>query len=394
MMEKPGERATTQLVLYFLAVTLIFGCSTTQRGKSSAGSIKQKIAARNTDSFKGPKPVWDVKLGDFDQDGTMDLAVLSKYEKLMLVFDLSGKRTTFSEKTLCYRPVSMVIDNFDGDKRQEIVLLTESGVGSYFKVTGNGTIEQCRLSFKSVGRMWKLEALELPGNPLPGLVAGGSGLMLLCNQGHMNFKEQVLKLPSLSSSGFLSKRIADRAFRSLEAVSDLNGDGYPELIATDYYGRDVWLLYSFKKSYRMEKIFHFTGASPLYGSMVIDEKEPIWLIVMDYPGQILLLKGQESVKEQMAIDLPGRAAAASVADINGDGCRDLMVFVENKTPERPGFIYFYYGICKASRYILEKGPVLETGIFTTMALSYQEPFLAVADYKSGRVEIFQKGRDF
>lgn len=415
-----------RMVVCFILFSLtISGCAGPS-DQINHDNMKNYSSERNhltSELIDGFKVTQDFKMADLDMDGNADLVVLSKYNGLLLIFDLGGKKKIVKQDDGCFRPVSMAIDDFDSDGRQEIVVLNEGGLCSYLRINSADDIETRKISSPSAGWMWKLEPVDFkPGGP-PGLVGGGNGLLIFFNRGRMEFDNQrifnhkgtdkkdndLLKkvdseklVPALASLGASRSRNhagsawAKRCFKYLKPVNDLNRDGISEILALDYCSRDAWLLESEKnKRYSIKHIFHFNNISPIFGEFISGQNVPEWVVVCDYPGTVLLLEGVDALKKRSAFTLPGgRAASALKTDLNADSVPDIIVFVENKVPGPPGDIYIFYGVSNNGEYSLSKGPVINTEINSACGLAYKPPFLGMADYQSGKIQILRKGRDF
>ncbi len=416
-----GGRMVVCFILFSLTIS---GCAGPS-DQINHDNMKNYSSERNhltSELIDGFKVTQDFKMADLDMDGNVDLAVLSKYNGLLLIFDLGGKKKIVKQDEGCFRPVSMAAGDFDSDGRQEIVVLSEGGLCSYLRINSADDIEIKKISSPSAGWMWKLEPVDFkPGCP-PGLVGGGNGLLIFFNRGRMEFDNQKIfnhkgtdkkdddllkkvdseKLaPVLASLGASRSRNhagsawVKHCFKYLKSVNDLNRDGISEILALDYCSRDAWLLESEKnKRYSVKHIFHFNNISPIFGEFISGQNVPEWVVACDYPGTVLLLEGVDALKKRSAFTLPGRAASALKTDLNADSVPDIIVFVENKILGRPGDIYIFYGVSNNGEYSLLKGPVINTEINSACGLAYKTPFLGMADYQSGKIQILRKGRDF
>lgn len=379
-------------ILFILSATIIFltGCSTYKVRQGLNEPIKNAL------QFKVKPPVWDLIVNDFDMDGNLDFAALSKYEQITFVFNFSNKTPYIKNMKLNARhPIDMCLGDFNNDGFKDLALLGEWGFYSIVSIKSKYEINEHLVKCLGHGRMWSINKVNLDNDVDQDLVGGGAGLVLYINGDNFTFssKEYRIRPPKV-----FSKKIEMDAIYSIEPVPDLNNDNRPEILMTDYFTPSIWTAWSVgKKGFNLKKNLAFTNRAPIFAKYLgIDSnKEPIWIVVTDTPpGKLTIFNGLEKWRKIKEWSVDGRISKVISRDIDGDGLDDIIVFVENKVPSKPGALYFFRSIYKNGHFSLEPSGKIKTGIFTSIAMDYKCPYLGIADYKSGKVEVYRIGRHF
>ena len=174
-----------------------------------------------------------VVVGDFNGDGTPDLAVADVYGGTVSV--LLGKGNGTFQSAVNYasggRPVSVAVGDVNGDGKPDLVAGNEN-VGTVSVLLGNGDGSfQSAVNYASSGSPSSVALSDLNGDGKLDVVTGNySGTVsVLLGNGDGSF-ETATSYPAGSS------------FSTSVVVGDFNGDGTPDLVTTSYLGGSVAVL--------------------------------------------------------------------------------------------------------------------------------------------------------
>ncbi|MEJ2359280.1 MAG: VCBS repeat-containing protein [Deinococcales bacterium] len=166
-----------------------------------------------------------VVVGDFNGDGTPDLAVANVYSGTVSV--LLGKGDGSFQSAVNYAsggsPFSLAVGDFNGDGKPDLVAGNQS-VGAVSVLLGNGDGSfQSAVNYASNGRSTSVAVGDLNGDGKLDVVTGNySGTVsVLLGNGDGSF-ETATSYPAGSS------------YSMSVVVGDFNGDGTPDLVTTSY----------------------------------------------------------------------------------------------------------------------------------------------------------------
>jgi hypothetical protein len=272
---------------------------------------------------------------DFNGDGSPDLAVLNSgfHDNLrILLNDGSGRfhMAAGSPLKVGKSPSSLAAADLNGDGKQDLAVTTEDGVAILFGDGSGGFASATGSPVELTGSVGSVAAASFNGDGSTDLVvtnttSAGSRLRILLNDGSGHFTISPETPPATGSGG-------DSYFAA--RVTDLNGDGKPDLAAFDSSSGKVWALLNDGTAR-----FNVAPSSPAKVRDLQDlatadfngDGKPD-LGVLGYassgaPESLTLLLGDGSGGLQPASGSPfvlgGYNYAPIAADFNGDGRPDL-----------------------------------------------------------------------
>jgi tetratricopeptide (TPR) repeat protein len=180
----------------------------------------------------------DAAFGDFDGDGRIDVFVTSADGADALYQNIGGQRfrdvTAASGLAASHGSGAVIVGDYDNDGALDLfVLRTDGGDPTLWRNAGNGTFTRDRRSddaFQAVRRIGGLAAEFVDYDNdgwLDLVVTGHRGMALLRNTRSGHYEDRTALLPALRLSG--------RAVAAI-AVSDVDADGDQDVFVTDSAG--------------------------------------------------------------------------------------------------------------------------------------------------------------
>ena len=278
--------------------------------------------APNSPIAAGTYP-WSLASGDFNGDGTPDLAVVNYGDNTVsiLLGNGDGTFTTGSLVAVGTSPTSAAVGDFNGDGIADLAIVnsTDSTV-TILLGNGNGTFTQAPGSPAPVAYAYSLAVGDFNGDGIQDLAVLSSGwgyIAILLGNGDGSF--------TTSGRWWVS------AAPSYVAVGDFNGDGVSDLAAVNYGNNTVTIL-----------LGNGDGTFAWRGTFAVGA-EPISMAIGDFNGDgipdlavvnagsntvsILLGKGDGTFAEAANSPVAAGTEPVSIAaeDFNGDGISDLAV---------------------------------------------------------------------
>jgi hypothetical protein len=269
-----------------------------------------------------------VVVADLNRDGKPDLVVVDTNDNMVDVLLGNGNGTFESPQAFAVgaHPEFLAVGDIIGDGIPDLVVSNSySNNVSVLLGNGNGTFKPQQTY--AVGLTpFGIVVSDLNGDGRPDLVVGNvlsNSLSLLLGNGDGSFQLQ----QTIAAGGGLTQS------STCIAVSDLNGDGRPDLVVTNgRYPPAVFLgngngtfqrAQSFTAGYRSSRV----AVSDLNG----DGRPDLVLSNDNVPGtmlstvSVLLGNGNGTFQPQQTYVVGGLPRAVAIADFNGDGKPDLVV---------------------------------------------------------------------
>jgi hypothetical protein len=259
-------------------------------------------------------------------------------------------------------PVSVAVADVNGDGRPDLVVANETTTVSVLLGNGNGTF-QSPVSYTVGLSPTSVAVADVNGDGHPDLVTANSGSSYSPRVG----KTVSVLLGNGNGTFQAAQNFTTDSRPSSVVVADVNGDGRPDLVTTNYGanaygGNDVSVLLG-----NGNGTFHSAANYPVapgpQGLAVADVNGDghLDLVTADYGiRSVIVLLGNGNGTFQAATNYLVGAAGPGVAaaDVNGDGVPDLMA--TNAPLGGSGTVSLLLGIRNAATHFTVKAPVSVT----------------------------------
>lgn len=299
------------LILTFL----IFSCSSSD-GPSEKSYLSDK---KQTILLEGQP--YQVSSGDFNEDGRVDIAVAVKYKGVYLFYNNGVDFSTYSLLYTAPHPLSLKATDLDSDSHLDLVVLSE-GYTEIYKGDGRGNFLLASSFPMQLGRFVNTGDLNKDG--LPDIIAVNTlnpDIYIYINKGNLIFEPLVITIPIDDMQFYFSTEFV--------TSSDLDDDGFHDILVTDYINGALWVLWNSNGSQFSPQILYYHG-KPISCSGVINLPEGRYvLLTVEDPldSSLILLRhmgGREYIKSEVIPTTP-LPSHILVTDIEGNGQEDVIL---------------------------------------------------------------------
>ncbi len=269
-------------------------------------------------------------VADFDGDGAADLIVTDPQNGL--IYSLLGNNTgSFVLKSTSFNggaPGQVLTADFNGDGHPDFLVHSVAGADvTVYLGLGDGTF-QPGVSYTGPNHIGSIVLADMDGDGHVDMVVGGFFNIVSILKGNADGTF------STTSSG--DTTVAGPLF-SLIAMTDLNGDGTPDLVVSS--GSNIGILPG-QGSFRFGLVTYFVAgtsqafANPVSADFNSDSHTDFALAAHD--GIILLLGNPDgSLQSIDSYSVPNGAVSVAIADFNADGFLDIAA---DGPPQNPSIL--------------------------------------------------------
>jgi hypothetical protein len=307
--------------------------------QTAPGATAPSLVAQQT--FAAGRMPASVLVGDLNGDGQPDLIETSVYANTLAVLTNQAQATTDTAafapaQSLTTRGPALAVADVNGDGRPDLIIANQSAVSVLLNQTAPGATT---LSFAppqtcATGLFpYSVAVGDVNGDGLPDLVVANNGsntLSVLLNQ----------TMPGATVASFAPQQTFGGVDTPLTvALADLNGDGKPDLVATNFFPGTVSVLLNQTPpgatvaSFGPARSFATGGAarSVAVGDLNGDGR-PDLAVTSRIPGEVSVLLNRTAPGATTPDFAPKQTFATgflpyavALGDFNGDGRPDLAV---------------------------------------------------------------------
>ncbi len=372
------------------------------------------------DFTTGNNPAGNIAVADLDGDGKPDMVVLNRSLNSFSILQNVSTAGTISKTSFATKvdfvtdstPSFVTIGDLDGDGKQDIVIVNmfTNKISVYKNISTFGTINASSFTSKvnfisdTLSMPTSVAIGDLDGDGKPELVVTNSfsnTISVLKNTSHVGNIDSTSFAPSIDFTTGLGPVSV--------AITDINGDGKPDLVIADFDAKTISILKntttnnSITKSSFASKVDFKVGTCPdalTIGDLNGDGKPDV-VVVNQTNSTISILTNtskvgaidSSSLATQVVLPTNGLSPYyVSVGNIDSDSLPDIVV--ANLISNNISIIKNIYTSGNLSASSFSSGVNLATGNYpVSVAIADfdgdNKPDLAVPDYGSNTISVFQ-----
>jgi hypothetical protein len=266
------------------------------------GTFKRPIDSSSTNALG------DLAVGDFNGDGKLDLVGTDSSDSLVDVLLGNGNGTFQSAVNLGVSggPIAVAVADFNGDGKADLAV-ANNGDATVGVLLGNGDGTFGAQTTYAVGNSpTDVAAADLNNDGHPDLVVSNTDAFagnvdVLLNNGAGTFAKAKAYVPGSTA-------------RSV-AIGDVTGDGIPDIVAVDYYGKDIVtvLVGNGNGTFRAPVNYTVADGSDAVALGNFNGDSPLDVAVADaMPGLTVLL---DAVDKDLVVTAPATTTAGNAFSI-------------------------------------------------------------------------------
>jgi FG-GAP-like repeat/FG-GAP repeat len=299
----------------------------------------------------------DVALADLNGDGELDIATVERDSSQVSVL-LGNGDGTFQAKVdyaTGNGPISIAIAdvNHDGDPDLVTTNLDDAKVSVLLGDPNDPGTFQAKVDYVTDIGPYGLAVKDVNGDGYPDIVSAN---------GQSSDVSVLLGDPNNPGTFQAKQDFATGAAPVSVAVSDVNGDGKPDLVTANLGGDSASLLLGNGDGTFQAKVDYTTGASPASVSVadVNGDARPDLVTAdsADNTASLLLGNGDGTFRPRSTLGVGAIPLSVTVADLNGDGAPDLAtanpgdntdsVLLQTSSHAQPGTLAPYVNYATAA----------------------------------------------
>ena len=416
--------ATYQPISVVNTLTNLIGNSVLPFEVTYNNGIGQLIATSSfspkVDFTTGANPSGIVAVADIDGDGKPDMVVVNRSTNTFSILKNTSSSLTIGKTSFASKvdfatdstPSFVTIGDLDGDGKQDIVIVNmfTNKISVYRNTSTIGTINAASFAAKvnfiadTISMPTSVAIGDLDGDGKPELVVTNSfsnSISILKNTAHVGNIDSTSFAPSIDFTTGLGPVSV--------AISDINGDGKPDLIVSDFDAKTISVLKnistsgSITKTSFAAKVDFKVGTCPnalTTGDLNGDGKPDI-IVLNQANSTISILQNVsklgviDSTSLSSQIVLPSNGSSpyfVSVGNVDSDSLPDIVV--ANLISNNISIIKNVHSSGNLSASSFSSGVNIPTGYFpVSVAIADfngdDKPDLAVPNYGANTISVFQ-----